>query len=273
MRTKAFFVAALIAALTSSAFATHLAYEGFDYPSGNLTGNLNTDTATTWTSFSGSGNSPAQVLNGSGSLSVPGFTGAQGGYVSLAHQATSAEDTRVSFTAVLMGSNPASIFYSGLVKVKTSASPFDYCLALNITTDLTSHRGRLCTKSSDTNPLTHFNIGLEAGASGDPEGFATTEFPYNTTVFCIVEYVNIPAALDQVNLWLSTDLSTAPPVQGTPALTVTQGATGTEKPYLDGIFIRQGTASSQTIDVDELRVGTTWSDVMPSAGVSDWSIY
>ena len=102
----------------------------------------------------------------------------------------------------------------------------------------------------------HLGIGKSSSSPG-----ATTTGTLNSgsTHFIVARYT-FQAAGDQVDLWL--DPTSFGDNGSIPAVTLTTSAGGSDAAALSYIFLNH--AVSQTLWVDEVRVGTTWADVTPT---------
>jgi hypothetical protein len=117
----------------------------------------------------------------------------------------------------------------------------------------------------------NFNLGVEVKtANAANTTFNTTSYQTGQTYFVIVGYTfNAATADDVVNLWVN-------PVVGSPepTATITDTHAATDLPNASRFFLRQDSSTeTPTVQVDELRIGTTWVDVVPAtAGLNDNNI-
>jgi hypothetical protein len=115
-----------------------------------------------------------------------------------------------------------------------------------------------------------YNIGV--GTGGSAKDWTTANYTTSDTLLLIAEYQisATPGDGNSIsNLWINPDLNltTAP----TPDRTVTASLNTGVNDNVKSIFIRTGLAGSgqaNEIDVDEIRVGTTWVDVVPEPGTA-----
>jgi len=106
-----------------------------------------------------------------------------------------------------------------------------------------------------------FNLGILNGAGGTAAPtFSTTDYNINTTYFIVVKF---DIATNTASLWIN------PSIGGTEGTATVTNATGTTAAptQFERLAIRQaGTATSGTgnIQIDEVRIGTTWEYVTAS---------
>lgn len=137
-------------------------------------------------------------------------------------------------------------------------------------------RGRLFIKDSGT--VGSAAIGLRF-SSADVVQFHATLVPANTTVAVVVKVTEVPGAdNDNANLWVFVggSIPTSEPGSGFITATADAGQDISALPAggLGQMSIRQGSAAAAPkVDIDDLRAGTTWADVVPASAVSDWSMY
>ncbi|WP_333599251.1 T9SS type A sorting domain-containing protein [Flavobacterium sp.] len=104
-----------------------------------------------------------------------------------------------------------------------------------------------------------FNLGLEVRtALGANTTFDTTAYTTGTTYFVVVGYTfNAAASDDTVSLWVNPTINGAQP-----AATITDTHTGTDLSTISNFLLRQdSTTETPSLSIDELRIGTTWSQV------------
>lgn len=255
------FLATTVMAITSlaSAQATLPLYEPFAYPAGNLTGN--SINGGTWTQTGSNTVSPIQVS--AGSLTYTGLPASAGGKVTLLN-ATNFEDSGLDIT----GQNSGSVYASFILDVVNPG---------NTTGDYIFHFSSAGTGSSDyrtrvfvrqgSGGATFFNVGLRHGSS---DALAWSgDLSVGTPIFVVVAY-NFNSGDDSSSLWVNPTLGQASPPA--PDLTATAAQDLTT---LGRVGLRQGSAATtMNVQVDELRVSTSWTDVTPStSGVQDWTMY
>ncbi|WP_417866793.1 T9SS type A sorting domain-containing protein [Xanthomarina gelatinilytica] len=216
-------------------------YEGFDYTVGADLGDQ-----PNWNNFSGSDN-PIDVV--AGSLSYPNLEDSTGNSV---HLEGGFIDSELVFTPVTSG----EIFTSFIINVRDLSNITDltdggYVVVLgNFDVRLWIH--------PDTDPVgTTYDIAITNSSTGS--NFTTTKYNVNDNVFIVMSY-NIDTGA--INGWINpadSDLG------GTaPAALITDIDTSPSA-SIDTFILRQdSTGETPSMDFDELRIGTSWSDVTPN---------
>lgn len=226
-----------------------LLVEDFNYAAGSLL------TANNWTAHSGAGTSPLTVT--SPGLTLAGYpSSGVGNSVALA---LTGEDANRTFTTQATG----SVYAAFMVTVsEASTDPAGgYFFHLGPDPIGTTFRGRVFAKKDASNNIA-FGISKAATAAAD---IVFTPFSYslNTTYLIVVKYTIVDGATnDTVSMIVST---TVPANE--PAATVTASDVATQTDISPGtIALRQGaTATSPTVRVDGIRVGTTWASITQAA--------
>lgn len=166
-------------------------------------------------------------------------------------------DTFLSTTEVTTG----MVYYSFLMNVGSMAGVTDanggYISGVASSTSI--YGGTLWTKRVDDNS---FNLGIEvrtanaANTTWTPNSYVT-----GTTYFVVVGYMlGANLADDAVSLWVNPVVDAAEP---TPTITDTHAAT--DLTLVNRFFFRQDTATeTPSLQIDALRIGTTWADVTSS---------
>jgi hypothetical protein len=234
---------------TSLSFAQ--AFDVFKAASGS---NLN---ANGWTTHSGTS---GFVATASGSLTYPDLTSTGNKAVITS---TGVEDVNLASAAPILAA-AGTAYYSALINVVNTTG-----LALN--TDLVgnfflfmgsgagasssvgSFNSRLYIKNGSATDT--FNLGI-LNNSGAPVtvSYSTTNHPIGTTLFIVVKF---DFATNTASLFVN------PTVGGTEGAATVSNATGvTVAPTSMGsVGIRQSTPTTGNIEIDEVRIGATWSYV------------
>ena len=156
-----------------------------------------------------------------------------------------------------------------LFRSEGSVAAGDYILHVSSAgTGSTDYRSRVFIKPGSS--AGNYNLGIRNG-SADVVQYGG-DLPVGTPVFVVVSYDIVDGTVNDVSrLWVNPALGQATP----PAATATATATGSDIAPVGRIGLRQGsTSTAQDIDVDELRVATTWASVTPSAAsVADWQLF
>ncbi len=229
-------------------------YDGFNYTAGNSLG-----AEQMWTNV----NSGDNITATTGSLSYTGLTPA-------GNSASFAADGIDCFSPITPTS-AGTIYYSFLMNIGSMAGVTDanggYIAGFGETN--TNLGATLWTKRVDD---TNFNLGVEVRtANAANTTFDTASYQTGQTYFVVVGYAfnATTAADDVVSLWVNPVVN-APE----PTATIVDTHAATDLPSASRFFLRQDSATeTPTVQVDELRIGTTWADVVPQvAGLSDNNI-
>ena len=222
-------------------------YEGLDYTSGAAL-----QTQTGWTLL----NSGDDLAITTGSLSFPNLVASTGNKVGFGGGGI---DAYKAFTAQTSG----TVYYSLLLNVGSMTGVTDpnggYIAGLAF--DNTSFGGTLWTKRVDD---TNFNIGIEVRtAVGALTTYTTGSYQTGKTYLIVVAYTfNTGGAADDVTkLWIN-------PVPGDaePTATLTDTHAGADLTNAGRFFLRQDSVTeTPALEIDELRIGTTWAAVTPKA--------
>jgi len=233
-------------------------YESFNYPAGALVAG----SSSVWTNHSGTAGTLGVIDTAGDSGNSLSFTGlaAPAGNRALVSQAQS-EDAGRNFDAVTSG----AVYASALVKVTTvpgDDTAEHYIMHFFQSNTGTSFYGRLSVATRGAG----FSFGIRNSSSGTgPVTYEATERALNTTFLIVIKYDIVAGADNDVySLYVN-------PVPGAaePAATLTQTiVTGQTEVSVAGIArvgLRQA-ALNGIVELDELRVGTTWASVTPTSG-------
>ncbi|MFM6945554.1 MAG: MopE-related protein [Flavobacteriales bacterium] len=247
----------LLTVLSVNVFAQ--AFESF-----NFTGLA---TANGWTAHSGTTGAITAITTPSGSgnsLSYPGLASSVGNRVSMS--ASNAEDINkpVSVTGT-------TYYFSFLLNVtdlsnmNATGSYFIHLGANNSTNQFQIFIPRLYIALGST--ATQFKLGMlntTGGTTATPT-YITQEFNPNTT-YLVVAKATANAVGDPItaSLWVNPIPGAAEP---TPGVVNSGGTSGWPTNPILALCLRQS-AGIGTFEIDEIRVGTTWASVTPSAASS-----
>jgi hypothetical protein len=217
--------------------------EHFDYPNGTL-GSANSGSAA-WTG----GDSPAAALTVAGSAALEaaelfGETGA-----GVVFSGGTFKKKAAPFTAQSSG----EIYVSFLLNIQTAPSTTKAFLYLQ--------NGN---SASSSPPLGVFLNGTQVGLGKSVSSPAVSSSALSAGTHFIVARYTFSAGNDIVDLWVDpTSLGT----NVVPAATLTTGgSSSSDAAALSYVFLNH--AASQTLWLDEVRVGATWAEVTPTSGVS-----
>lgn len=205
----------------------------------------------TWTNM----NSGDNIVATAGSLSYTGLT-------STGNSVSYAADGIDCFTPITP-TNSGTVYYSFLLNVgsMTGVTNVDggYIAGFGETT--TTLGATLWTKRVDD---TNFNLGIEVRtAAAANTSYTTTAYATGQTYLVVVGYAfnATTTADDVVSLWVNPVVGATMP---TATLTDAQLSTATDLLSVSNFFIRQdSTTETPSVQLDELRIGTTWGDVVP----------
>ncbi len=229
-------------------------YDSFNYTVGSSLGALQT-----WTNV----NTGDNITTTTGSLTYTGLTTA-GNSVSFAADGIDCFSPITSTTS-------GTVYYSFLMKIgsMTGVTDANGGYFAGIGENSSNLGATLWTKRVDD---TNFNLGIEVRtANAANTTYSTTSYQTGQTYFVVVGYTfnTANAADDVVSLWVNPTVNAA-----MPTATLTDSHTGTDLLNASTFFLRQDSATeTPTVQVDELRIGTSWADVVPqTAGLNDNNI-
>ncbi len=222
-----------------------IVYESFNYT-------VNDTMPAPWVTV----NSGDSIVVNSGNLSYTGLAASEGNKIAFEGYGKDYQQTVSSITA-------GTVYMSFIINVTDLGS-------LNATGGYfagfvsgTTNFG--CTVWTKLNG-TGFNIGVNARSTVTYTSWSTEVFQTNTPILVVVSYQIVAGTTNDIaNMWinpLATNLgaSTAP----TATVTITNG--GTDLATIDKILLRQDSPSeTPNTELDELRLGTTWASVTPTA--------
>jgi hypothetical protein len=242
----------------AQAQATLPLYEPFDYPPGNLVGN--SINGGTWAEVGSNNLGPVQVT--AGSLSYPGLPSPRGGKVVLLN-ANSYEDPGLTFTNQTAGSVYTS-FILNVVNPGNTTGDYVFCYTPPSTTN---YYGRLYVKKGSAD--TKFILGLQQGTG--TTAWTSAEYDVGTPILVVIAYDIISGSgNDTAELWINPQLGQPSP----PAADLTASPYSTDITSVGRVCLRQGSNNTNlNVQVDELRVSTSWSDVaLLPVTLSSWAV-
>jgi hypothetical protein len=224
---------------------TPLLVEDFTYAAGSAL------TSNNWTAHSAGGTNP--IVTSAPSLTLSGYPSSGiGNAVTLA---TSGEDDNRTFTTQTTG----TVYAAFLVNVSDAVvDPIGgYFFHLGPDPVGTTFRGRVFVKKDASNNIA---FGISKAATAAPDvAFTPFNYSLNTTYLLVVKYTIVDGATnDTVSLFVSTNVPATEPAA---TISATDIATQSDV-SLGTVALRQGAAAtSPTLRVDGIRVGTTWASV------------
>jgi len=229
-------------------------YEEFNYTVGNSLGSEQK-----WTNV----NSGDNIVSVTGNLSYTGLTTA-GNSISFAADG-------IDCFSPITTTNSGTVYYSFLMNISSMAGVTDanggYLAGFGETN--TNLGATLWTKRVDD---TNFNLGIEVRtANAANTTFTSTTYQTGQTYFVVVGYTFNPTTTsdDVVSLWINPVVNNPEP-----SATLTDTHAATDLLNVSRFFFRQDSATeTPAVQIDELRIGTAWADVVPQvAGLADNNI-
>ncbi|RKY92344.1 MAG: hypothetical protein DRQ01_06440 [Ignavibacteriae bacterium] len=244
------FTFTILIVVTSTLSAQPNFVEQFDYTAGDSLRSHG------WTPHSGSG---SFIFIVSGSLTYPGYPSA-GNSIDITMGSGSREDVNKDLTTII---TTGAAYVSFLVQVDSASIGGTYFLHLNDTTGF-NYRARVFARDDSAGNL---RFGISKGSSS-AVNWTTSPLNYGQTYLLVLKYeiiTDVTGSDDLVKLYINPDVTLPEP--GSPDLVNTDTATDTQIGF---IFIRQGSVSpgESFLTLDEIRVGTSWFDVVPVELVS-----
>ena len=198
-------------------------------------------------------NTGDNIIVAGGNL-LPAYPGLNPSTTGYAIFAADGIDCSTSFTAQTTG----TVYYSFIMNINTMAGVTDvnggYFATLG--TNSNTFGATLWTKRVDDGT---FNLGIEVRtANATNTTYDASVLTTGTTYFVVVAYTfGAAASDDSVSLWINPTIGGAQP-----AATITDTHTGTDLASISNFILRQdSTTETPSMSVDELRIGTTWSEV------------
>lgn len=225
-------------------------YDGFAYSGTAL------QTQTGWAAL----NTGDDIAIVSGNLSYAGLQASTGNKISFAG---SGIDTTLSVAAQTSG----TVYYSMLVNPVSMAGVTDanggyFAGLIQGTPGGNVFGGTLWTKRVDDNTL---QFGIEVRSNtGTSTTWTSTTYSTGQTYLVVVGYTfNTGSTTDDiVSLWINPTTGNSTP----PAPTITDTNSTTDLTGVNNFLLRQDSATeTPSLEIDELRIGTTWASVTPSS--------
>jgi hypothetical protein len=222
-------------------------------------------TANGWTTHSGTAGQLSIITTPSdsgNSLSFPGLAASTGNRTAIA--AGNSQDVNIALPTSLTG----IVYYSALIKATESSTLYlntsfgDNFLSLTSVASATSSlfQARLYVKQGTLANTINIGILNNSGGTGAVATWHPTNIDINTTNLMVVKY---DLATNTASLFVN-------PVPGAsePATTlINSGGTSAAPSQIAGFVIREAgsaTAGTGNIEIDEIRVGSTFASVTPA---------
>jgi hypothetical protein len=222
--------------------------ENFDYLAGDTLG-----VASSWVLNSPTTGPSVSVL--SGSLSYSGYpSSAVGNSVTLVGNGLSTTPTNgQDVFKTFVQQSTGTIYASFLMNVTQAPSAQDYFFHFSPSSPSGKYQGRLFIKAATGG----FQLGLIKTSGTVP--WTSTIYPLNTTVLVVLKYVIVTDATgadDYCQLFVNPALGGSEPVSAD--ITTTDVAALSDAP-IGAVQLRQGGTTFNYIQIDGIRVGTSWN--------------
>ena len=253
---KKIFTLIILLCLLNVSKAQLLNYEPFNYTP-DATNGLFIQSGGVWKVL----NSGDSILVTSGNLSYSGLPASIGNKISFDGGGADYYNT-VTSTPVTTG----SVYYSFILNVSSLGglgTTGGYFTSITQAASTTAFGSSVWTRKSSTSGK--YNVGVST-RSNSAVSWLAADLDLGTSYFIVVSYDIIAGtANDVARIWLNTSAigGAEPAADATSVPGTDLGAVG-----IDKILIRQdNTTNTPFIDMDELRVGTTWASVTPGGSV------
>ncbi len=245
---KHYITLAFLAVLCSSANAALLLYDGFDYNAGEL---RQSNTGDAW-QRNGTGDTIAIV---NGNLSYPGLPASTGRQLDWGGAGA---NSRTQFTQVTTGNIFASfLFKMDTIAPLTNATPVGVAGLFNAANE-NNPNSRVYIRRDATN-VNAYNFGiLERGSS---IAWSSGQYTAGNTHLVVFSLDFVAGATnDTARLWVDPLASTF--LAATPPAAIVTASGGVDATKVDRFRFIQNSAAAGRQFADELRIGTTWADVV-----------
>jgi hypothetical protein len=225
--------------------------EHFDYPVGDSL------TAHGWACHSGIGTNTISVI--SGNLSYTGYPSPSGQMIKMVN-------TGADVNKVFGPKSSTSVYAAFLVKVTSASAGGDYFAHFQKAGAATTLFARVFVKQDALNTAkVLFGVSKATNATSTATVYSTASVDTSLTHLLVLKYAaNSGASDDIVSLFIDPSISS---VEGAASLIATDVATDYDSTYMAFSF-RQGTSTSAPLlNIDEVRVASTWADAVGFGGV------
>jgi len=217
----------------------------------NYTVGQGLQTQANWTTL----NSGDNILISTGNLSYPGLVGSTGSKFTF-------DGAGIDAAKLFTQQTTGTVYYSFLLNITSLGSlntTGGYFTGLNEGTG-TSYGATVWLRSDGIG----YDIGINPRTTAANTQWSSGTTSLNNTLLVVISYQIVSGLTnDVVKMWVNPSPGSTEP---TPTLTTTN--TGVDLVNLNRILIRQdGSTATPFIEMDELRIGTNWTDVTPAATV------
>jgi hypothetical protein len=253
--TLSYLLPTLILITISSSVSAQLLTEPFDYPV-HATNGLSAQSSGAWNII----NTGDSILINSGSLTYPGFATSTGNSVTYGGSGT---DYYRGFTSQTSG----TVYYSFLLNISslgTITTTGGYALGL-IDASTSNFAARLWIRLSGAS---NYNVGINPGSVTANTVWSPATLTPGTTYLIVASYQFVAGSSNDVaKIWVNpSSLGGSEPA----ADATGTNSTATDHALIQRVFLRQDNTTNTpgVMIVDELRVGTLWSEVTPTGAAA-----
>jgi hypothetical protein len=256
---KKIYILACLLITAFSGWGQQLFYDGFNYtPSATL--GLNTVSGGVWTLIPGSTSTDSMKVS-SGNLTYPGLPASVGNKVTF--DAGGLDYYKEFSTA---GITSGSVYSSFIVNFSgTSSAAGGYFAGYLANNSTSTFRGTLWVRNSTT--AGKFQLGICVSTTPANISWLSTDYDPNVNYFIVLAYdvIGSVASDDKVRLWVNPTPGSTEPTQ-----TIITTLTGSDLTNVSRFFLRQDNSpNTPFVEIDEVRIGTTWASVTPSGVIAD----
>jgi hypothetical protein len=265
--TKRFLaVLAVFSCSVSMAAAPPAVYDGFNYDAtGNpFLGTGPSNVAGTPGNWVYQGNNTIEPRVTAGSLSYPDRPPSVGNKVTLDNgsgAATGADAARL-YLATIDKVDAPTVYYSFIASVPTATATggaggaFFAGFDNNTNTSYTTFAGAFIRQ--DATDTSMIDLGISTSGSAN-KVFSTTPYPTNTPLFIVGSFTFQGLA----SLDVFVNPATVPATEPVSHSATTSGIDSSVVTQISNFYVRGNAGQPQGINIDELRIGTSWADVVP----------
>ena len=253
-----------VVSFASIASATQIAYDGFNYDAtGNpFLGTGPSNVAGTQGNWVYQGNNAIEPRVTAGSLNYTALAPSVGNKVTLDNgsgAATGADAARLYLGTIDKATTP-TVYYSFILNVPTATATggtggsFFAGFDNNTNTAYTTFAGLFV--RPDAGDTSMIDLGISTSSSAN-KMFSPTPYPINTSLFVVGSFTflglsTLDVFVDPAAIPASEPASHSATSTGVDASVVTQ---------ISNFYLRGNAGEPQGMNIDELRIGTTWADV------------
>jgi hypothetical protein len=195
------------------------------------------------------------------SLFKTGLAASTGNRISVL--STDTEDANKELTTPITTTAYFSVLVKALnttsLQANTASGDYTLCLGATSGVSVTSFSARIYIRNGSVADTVNYGVLNTSGGTATPS-YLATNFPINQTVFLVVKY---DIASNTASLWANPTPGVAEPTADATNSTGTTAAPA----QIASIAVRQGSGTGN-VEIDELRIATTWALVTPAGTAS-----